>query len=337
MIQFLGRRSHTEAVTGLHERIGIFISPGKAGRRVSTEIGEARYSQRMSAIAGRFPQEPASSGRQLSASQRPAVRRFATFIGFVEIIGVFTDFRLHSPTTSLRKRRCRRRSGGGTRRESSADGGGTCWKIGGVAIVEPEGDLLDAHGCSRQQAASLLQPEFLHVASRRNVRVVAEHLAEPRITHVHPPGHLVGRNVGVKLLAHDAPRAVDLPHHVQRHELVIRMVVHRHAQQQVGDAGQILLVGGAFVFGHLDGLVVEVDHLLADSDAKRPRGCRRRSRCGTARRRSGPGSRSSTRATRFAVGHVTVPAVGAQQHHVPGADADALAVGPVERPAARVI
>ena len=120
-----------------------------------------------------------------------------------------------------------------------------------------------------------------------------------------------------------------------RHELVIRMVVHRHAQQQVGDAGEILLVGGAFVFGYLDGLVVKGRDLLADPHAEH---------LAAVVEEVVAEARVDVRAAeadpvlvppRFAVGHVAVPAVGAQQHHVPGADADALAVGPVERAAAR--
>lgn len=100
---------------------------------------------------------------------------------------------------------------------------------------------------------------------------------------------------------------------------------------------EVLLIGGTLVLGDLDGLVVEGRDLLADPHAEHFAAVVEKvvaePRVDVRTAEADPVLVPS----RFAVGHVAVPAVGAQQHHVPGADVGALAVGAVERAAAEVI
>ena len=156
MIQFLGRRSHAEAVTGLHERIGIFISPGKAGRR---SVHRDRRSEVFAAHVGDRGTLPAGTRQQRQAAQRePAsggseicnIHRIRKLLGFYRFSGFIPD---NVRTEAVAADAEAAAVLDGSHPQMAAEHVG---KIGSVAVIEPEGDLLDAHGRSRQQAASLL-------------------------------------------------------------------------------------------------------------------------------------------------------------------------------------
>ena len=111
MIQFLERRSHAEAVTGLHERIGIFISPGKARRR---SVHRDRRSEVFATHVGDRGTLPAGTRQQRQAAQRePAsggseicnIHRIRKLLGFYRFQASFPTTSAQKPSLPTPKRR----------------------------------------------------------------------------------------------------------------------------------------------------------------------------------------------------------------------------------------
>lgn len=101
---------------------------------------------------------------------------------------------------------------------------------------------------------------------RRDVGILLERLAKPRITHVDLVGHLLGRDVGQHILAHNAAGLVDFLGHRIVGRVIVAVVVDHVGQDTVRNRRQHLLAAGLFLEGDLQRLLIPVDNVLPETD-----------------------------------------------------------------------
>lgn len=115
-------------------------------------------------------------------------------------------------------------------------------KVGDIVKVQVVGYFLCSPLGGSQQIFGLLDFQFLDIVCWRESGVFLEQFAEPRITHVQGVGHFFRADTFQQVLADEYLGFADLFGGFIV-ELIVLGVIHGHPQNEVGNAGQVLLAG----------------------------------------------------------------------------------------------